>query len=222
MKLRQLLHLYAQEWNWFRTRILKLFLIILLVFLVAWAAYYFYYVNQPEKTLSKYHEIQKNRPINPASGWKLALSLFAHNARVGFLDLAMGLIPFLFLPLLKMMKMCSFLGIMSSWEHLNGNNVLNQVILHTLPHGVIELPTAVYSYCLGIIMCFQISKKLLSPFNPFPWKAKESPLFAEKKKVSEPLSSFIFHCFKSWLLIIAPLVFIAAIIEAFITALHFR
>lgn len=222
MKLRQMLHLYTQEWNWFRRRILKLFLITLLVFLVAWAAYYFYYVNQPEKTLSKYHEIQKNRPINTASGWKLALSLFAHNARVGFLDLAMGLIPFLFLPLLKMMKMCSFLGIMSSLEQLNRNNVLNQVTLHILPHGVIELLTAVYSYCLGILMCFKISKKLLSSFYPFPRKVQGSSLFGEKKKVSEPLSSFIFHCFKSWLLIIVPLVFIAALIEAFITALHFR
>lgn len=193
-----------------------------MVFLVAWAAYYFYYVNQPEKTLSKYHEIQKDIPLRTATGWKLALSLFTHNARVVFFDIALGLIPLLFLPLLKMMKMCSFLGIMSSWVHMNGYNVLNEIALRILPHGIIELPAAVYSYCLGIMMCFKISKKLLSPFNPFPWKAKESPIFGEKQKAREPLSSFIFHCFKSWLLIILPLVFIAALIEAFITAMHFK
>lgn len=216
------MHLYRQEWNWFRTRMLKLFLIIFLVFLIAWAAYYFYYVNQPEKTLSKYHEIQIDIPLRTATGWKLALSLFVHNAKVAFFDIALGLIPFLFLPLLKMMYMCSFLGIMSSCVHINGYNVLNQVALRILPHGIIELPTAAYSYSLGIMMCFKISKKLLAPFNPLPWKAKGSPLFGEDHKESEPLSSFIFHCFKNWLLVIVPLIFVAALIEAFITALHFK
>jgi uncharacterized membrane protein SpoIIM required for sporulation len=190
--------------------------------LAVWAVYYFYYVNQPEKTLSKYHEIQKDIPLRITAGWKLALSLFMHNASVAFFDIALGLIPLLFLPLLKMMKMCSFLGIMSSWVHMNGYNVPNEIARHILPHGIIELPTAAYSYSLGIMMCFKISKKLLSPFNPFPWKAKQSPLFGEKQKKSEPLSTFIFHCFKNWLLIIVPLVFIAALIEAFITASHFK
>jgi uncharacterized membrane protein SpoIIM required for sporulation len=219
--IKKLLSLYAQEWNWFRKRVLKVFVITFLVFLAASVAYYCYYANHPEKTLSKYHEIQKNIPLRTATGWKLALSLFIHNTKVTFFDIALGLIPVLFLPLLKMMTMCSFLGIMSAWAHVNGQNILNQVALHTLPHGFIELPAAVYSYSLGIVMCFKISKKLLAPFNPFPWKAKQSPLFGEKRKESEPLSSFIFHCFKNLLLIIVPLVFIAALIEAFITALHF-
>ena len=218
---KKLHNLYKQEWNWFRTRILKVFLITFLVLLVVWAAYFFYNINQPEKALSRYLEIQKDIPQHTSTGLSLAFRIFFNNTRVSFFSIASGLLPLMFLPMIHMVKLCSFLGLMSSVAHMNGDNVLSVVASHVLPHGIIELPAAAYSYCLGIAMCFRISKKLLSGFNPFPWKSKESPLFGEKQQTEEPLSSFIFHCFKNWLLIIMPLVFIAALIEALITARNF-
>jgi uncharacterized membrane protein SpoIIM required for sporulation len=64
-----------------------------------------------------------------------------------------------------------------------------------------------------------MSKKLLDTVSPFRWKPKEKPLFSQNHEERETLSSFISHCFKSWLLVIVPLLLIAALIEAFITPL---
>jgi len=94
-----------------------------------------------------------------------------------------------------------------------------QVLLFSFaPHGIFEFSAMVYATSIGIHLCLQISKKILNLERD-----ELIVLFSKKNKDyrSEDQISLFKRALKTWLGVIVPLLFVAAIIEAFITPFSF-
>ena len=218
-----LVQTYIKEWKWFKKRILNVFLIVLFIFILASSGSHFYFVKHPTKSIEKYNEFRNRsfqRIINNKNQWEMFLIVFLNNTIVIFLNIILGFIPFLFIPLIRLFKLCLVNGIMSSYIQINGLDLFSTLILGLAPHGIIELPLAIYSYSLGTMLSLQISKNIITSVITDSLIAKDMPLFGQtNEKESESFSDFISHYVKTWFIMLIPLTFVAAFVETFVTPL---
>ena len=89
---------------------------------------------------------------------------------------------------------------MGAYYHINGMP-LSVFLAGILPHGVFELPALAIAAALGFTLCLTLAKKIL--------RAPGTPLM--KDLASDVL--------RTLLLILFPLVLVAALMEAYVTPL---
>jgi len=141
----------------------------------------------------------------PAPSLLLAGFVFANNLRVSILSnllapFSLGVFPFL-VPAVVFAQIGYISGRILVQNGATIVDPLQFIVAYLLPHGVIELPTFLISAALGLRM----GAALLS--TPGNFTVGENLLWAAAQTV------------KVWLLIIAPLVLVAALIEGLITPL---
>jgi uncharacterized membrane protein SpoIIM required for sporulation len=145
----------------------------------------------------------------PAAGLPLALSIFANNLRVALLSsvfslFAFGVFAFL-VPAVAFAQIgfvASSLGAQGgSWASLGANSPLQFLISYVLPHGIIELPTAMLGAALGI----RIGAALMSPPKGF--------------SVGQNILWSLAQFFRVWALVLLPLFLAAGLIEGLISPL---
>lgn len=132
-----------------------------------------------------------------------SISVFAllfNNWWAMLLSAAYGLIPFLFLPVLSLATNSVLLGLFAAL-YLNNGLGLSAYLAGILPHGIFELPALVLSIACGLYLCLNINRQILA-----------SP---RKMPMVELLSGLL----RVLLLLVAPLVVIAAFVECYITPL---
>jgi uncharacterized membrane protein SpoIIM required for sporulation/ABC-type transport system involved in multi-copper enzyme maturation permease subunit len=148
----------------------------------------------------------------PGPGAGLALSIFANNLRVSILSnlfsaVSFGVFAFL-VPATAFAQVSLVATALAagggSWLRLGADSPLQFVLAYVLPHGIVELPTFILSAAIGL----RIGAALLA----------QPPGFTAGQNLLWALAQFV----KLWLLVLLPLVALAAAIEGFITPLIIR
>jgi stage II sporulation protein M len=160
----------------------------------------------------------------------MAVTLFYHNARASVLAVAAGLVPYLFLPILDPLINGGVLGLLASISKHSGLDVPRLFLTQVLPHGVFELTAVLYATSVGLYLSAGLGKRALAA-----WRRKKRLLqgqpppeavpanFLEtypERSAAEP-ESLAGNVFRSFLLVVLPLLLVAAFVEAFITP-HLR
>jgi stage II sporulation protein M len=156
----------------------------------------------------------------------LALTLFYHNVRASVVAVAAGCIPFLFLPILDPLLNGAVLGLLVSVTKHQGLDVPRLVLTQILPHGIFELTAVLYATSLGLYLSAGMGKKAVAAWRKRTGKppaAPDSPNFLETDPVRAAAEgeSLTRNVFRSFVLVVLPLLLIAAFIEGFITP-HLR
>jgi uncharacterized membrane protein SpoIIM required for sporulation len=143
----------------------------------------------------------------PPAGLPLALYIFANNVRVALLSSVFSLFAFGVFAFLVPAVAFAQIGFVAtslgarggSWVALGADSPLQFLIGYVLPHGVIELPTAILGAALGL----RIGAALMSPPKGF----------TVGRNILWSLAQF----FKVWGLVLLPLFLVSALIEGLIS-----
>jgi stage II sporulation protein M len=173
----------------------------------------------------------------------LALTLFYHNARASAVAVAAGAVPFLFLPILDPLVNGGVLGLLASASKHQGLDVPRLFLTQVLPHGVFELTAVLYATSLGLYLSAAMGRKAVKS-----WKIRREALPAERKGTrtqgtcpqtpAAPAAPLEFletypqrvaaeppgparNVVRSFVLVVLPLLFVAAAIEGLVTP-HLR
>lgn len=123
--------------------------------------------------------------------------LFFNNLRAMVLSAAYGFIPFVYFPAFSLGVNGILLGMMAAYYTHRGYSLLIYMA-GILPHGIFELPALVLSLACGLYLCRSITQYVRK----------------NEKGVMRPLVADMARLF---LLILAPLLLLAAAVEAYIT-----
>lgn len=145
------------------------------------------------------------RSASPGAGGLFALAetpeldpvaLFFHNLGASALAVALGLVPFLFLPLVPLFANAVVLGLISGMM-LGLGEPASWVAAGILPHGIFELPALLLSFALGFTLCRKLTARIC--------RRRARPLRA----IGCTLLMFI--------LFVLPLLAVAAAVESWVT-----
>ncbi len=130
-----------------------------------------------------------------------ALALFSNNLRATVFIMVYGLIPFIQLPALALGVNTMALGVLASWYIAQGYSIV-AFLAAVLPHGLAEFPALILAFGVGLYVCGQVTRRL--------FRRDESALH-------------IWDCLvlisRMLLLVLIPLLAVAAILEAYVTPL---
>ena len=128
-----------------------------------------------------------------------ALALFSNNLRATVFIMVYGLVPFIQLPALALGVNTMALGVLASWYIAQGYSIV-AFLAAVLPHGLAEFPALILAFGVGLYVCGQVTRRL--------FRRDESALH-------------IWDCLvlisRMLLLVLIPLLAVAAILEADVT-----
>ncbi len=125
-----------------------------------------------------------------------ALALFGNNLRAMVFSVLYGFIPFLYLPALSLGVNAMLIGVLTSL--MQGRWLLLAAGL--IPHGVFEIPALFLSLAAGLCLCKNINTYIRR----------------NEKGVMRPL---LLNILRVMLLLLVPLLALAAVMEAYVTPL---
>ena len=126
-----------------------------------------------------------------------ALALFLHNFRAMMSTILYGLIPFIYLPALLLGINAMALGFVGAYCANNGLSVLIY-LAGVLPHGIFELTAIVLALSAGFFLCANVTRRI---------RTREKGIVRASFALTAQL--LFLH--------IAPLLLIAAFVEAHVT-----
>ena len=156
----------------------------------------------------------------------LALTLFYHNVRASAIAVVAGWVPFLFLPILDPLLNGGVIGLLVSVSKHQGLDVPRLILTKILPHGVFELTAVLYATSLGMYLSAETGKKALAAWRerrrrrrgePLPVPAVENFLENYPESSAARDKSPALNVLRSFVLVVLPLLLIAALVEGFIT-----
>jgi stage II sporulation protein M len=222
--------LYRQEWKAWRSHYRKYFKYAARILGAGFVIGFVYFLVRPDQEKKALEFVVRSfKDIRlEGSPLVLALTLFYHNAQASVLAVAAGCVPFLFLPILDPLLNGSVLGLLVSVTKHQGLDVPRLVLTKILPHGVFELTGVLYATSLGLYLSAEVGKRVLAA-----WRNRRSRRQAQPHPVSDLTNvletyparpaaepeSLARNAFRSFILVVLPLLLIAAFIEGFITPL---
>ena len=226
--MKEILHLYKEEWIRFKTRYLKLFLLALLLFFVVAVVSYAVLLGRPEFTEQKFIELAERLMAKvPLDKGLLmtAVGILISNFTAVCLVVGLGIIPFLFLPAFGVSLNGGAMGVLTAFLTIRGVDLGPVLLYGLLPHGIFEIPAFLYAATLGIGLCLGMTRFILKEFFGRGGTADQSqpgdPVSPEKNPYrsssTESFADLWRHTLRSFALVIVPLLLLAAAIEAFIT-----
>ncbi|MBR6701267.1 MAG: stage II sporulation protein M [Firmicutes bacterium] len=185
-------------WNnkWFILFIL-MFIAEIVVFYVLNAQADDHYMDYVDNTMGKYpNEF---------------LFIFIENLKTDTKVMLHGIIPFFLGSIVA--AMMSIRSLIISLKFFSGLLPLNKILICTVPHGLVEIPCIVACMVFGCLISKELTLTVLKAVR------KKDLVFLDKTRKTIGLKKTVSFMFKSWLLIILPMTFTAALIETYITPL---
>ena len=138
--------------------------------------------------------------VSGEDGTLSAMALFANNLRACSITMVYGLLPYVQLPALAMGANAMVIGFLAAYCITAGSSPL-VFLLGILPHGLFELPALVLAFAMGLYVCGQMTRR------------------CRHDETAVPLWDCV--TLMSWLLLLVliPLLAVAAAIEAYVTPL---
>jgi len=183
---------YIKSWNYLKESKNFIYFSILAFFLFALVGFFF---PAPEAVANKIIELFKDilSKTEGLSGFELIIFIFKNNIQASLLGLVFGIV-FGIYPIFAIIFNGYVVGFAGKLATINGGVYS---LLSLIPHGIFELPAIFISFALGI--------KLGS--------------FIFKKDKLESLKDYISNSFRIFILIVIPLLIVAAIIEGILIAI---
>ena len=221
--------LYRDEWGMWSAHYKRYFTIAaraLGLGFVLGFAFFLLRPDQEKRALVFVMKSLKDIPLG-ASPLVLALTLFYHNAQASALAVVAGIIPFARLPVLDPVANGATLGLLASISKHQGLNVPLLFLKSVAPHGIIELPAVLYATSVGLYLSVSLGKKVLAALRrrqedrpPATPTHAETPggypeTYPERAEAGR--GNIAGNAFQSFVLVVLPLLLVAAFIEAFIT-----
>lgn len=197
-----LLNLYKNEWNLFKQSYWKMFVMFFVLFIGSSVASYFLFLGKEDELtflLIKIQEmfIEKGLFDLDMSSFELAIMLLKNNATASFIIYATGIIP-LFIPaIFIIIGNGALAGIVFASMKTAGQGILLPILTGIVPHGIFEIPAIVLSASLAFYVSAGIIRKIV------------------REDIS--LREYLFNSVKTFLLVVLPLLVIAAFVEAYIS-----
>ncbi len=203
-------------------------------------AFFSLWPAQEQKALELVVQALKDIPIG-GSAAVLALTLLYHNARASVIAVAVGAVPFLSLSIFDPLLNGGVLGLLASVSKHNGLDVPRLFLTQILPHGVFELTAVCYATAVGLHLSAGTGRKVAAA-----WRARrarktgreedpalipasagtEAPIEAATAGLPRPAGTapcglcepgLVRDAVRSFVLVVLPLLVVAAFIEGFIT-----
>ena len=203
---------YLSEWRFFRKKLLPLFLLVVFCFVALALATYLFHKGDPEGLKVWFEKfLERFAPYENLPPVLSFLKYLWNNSGVALLCILWGFIPFVFLPLFSMINNALFGG--KFFAFFIEKTGISSVLATTLPHAIIEIPVLLYAVSLGLLLCFQRSRRIIKK------RQMQETVFGQQVVISSEHDLTFRRLTRIFLLIIAPLLLLAAFIEAFITPL---
>ena len=189
--------------EFFRTKLRIVPWIISAVFLIfsfVGFALYSAAPEQAEQLISTFTEVIDQAGVISEEGTIRIFPLLLNNWRAMVFCILYGLIPFIFLPVTAAISNASLMGILAAHYYHNGQSMA-LFFAGILPHGIFEIPALILSVSLGTVLCFYMV------------------LFLFRHKKAVPMLELCTNILRTLLLVIFPMIVLAAIIESYITPL---
>lgn len=141
--------------------------------------------------------LDENGTISP---W----ALFGNNLQASLSAAAMGLVPFVFLPVLSLVLNSVIIGAvlsLSGSTAMGGITAGQMVLLGLLPHGIFEIPAFALGIAMGLYLCRQMNGTL------------------RKRPGTPRIEAVLPHLCRVTVFGVVPLLAAAAVIETFVTPL---
>lgn len=188
--------------DYYRKNLMSLFTILLLCFIGVTILGAVALVSQKEVVLSFMREITEvfeNSEVMEDNMIHYFPLLF-NNLRVGGLCILLGLVPFLFIPVIILLVNALVLSFVAAFS-LNTEIGIGFFLLGIIPHGIFEIPAIVLGATTGLTICRYLTGLILGRRTG-----------AEMKDaLSGAVHVFVF--------LITPLFILAAVIETYFTPL---
>ena len=219
--------LYREEWAAWRRDYRKYFKYAARALGLGFVAGYVFFSLWPaqeKKALDLVIESLKDISLQ-APPLALALTLFYHNARASVVAVAAGVIPFAFLPIFDPIINGGVLGLLVSISKHQHLPVPRLVLTQILPHGVFELTAVLYATGVGLYLSAAMGRKARAAWlkrrtmkdaattATAPEVLEANPEQAAVAFSESPARNVV----RSFVLVVLPLLLIAAFIESFIT-----
>ncbi len=203
-----LLSCYLEEWNYFKAKLCFRLLLAAAIFLMSTILFYIWFSQHPQtamKVIKYIGEQLRSKGFYGPNRFNNCLNIFVHNATANLLIGISGIIPFLFIPIWILLISANVLGALIAALQIKEISTLLGIFLTILPHAIFELPATFYSASIGILICAECSRKLI----------RKHPMETRSLWIRNILK----NAARSYVLIIGPLLALAAAIETFITPL---
>jgi stage II sporulation protein M len=192
------------EWIWIKKTLgLPLFLLFVLFVLSALFTHFLLVLHpqEAEKLFSLMAKIlQQKIPVHEP-GYPLFLAILKNNLQASLLVLVTGLVPFLFIPVFAVLANGAGIGVITAVYQNSGLDPGALLLFGIAPHGLFEIPAFLFSAGIGLhLSIFLIKLILVSPPQNRP-----TFLFSLKRALL------------LWLVIVVPLIIVAALVETFFT-----
>jgi stage II sporulation protein M len=226
---------YGNEWAMWKAHYKKYFLAAARVLGLGFVLGFLVFMARPdleEQGLAFVMKSLRDIPLGVKPP-ELALNLFYHNARASALAVAAGVVPFACLPVLDPFVNGATLGLLASISKHKGLNVPLLFLRSVAPHGIIELPAVLYATSVGIYLSLTAGRMAVAA-----WRKKKRDKDDDRRASEEPPDSqdggfleaypvrsevgpgsLAGDVLRSFLLVVLPLLAVAALIEAFVTPL---
>lgn len=135
--------------------------------------------------------------IADESGPLRAISIFIHNVRAAMTAVLYGFVPYLFLPAVVLGTNSMILGFVGA-HYVNSGRPILLYLAAIVPHGIFEIPALVLVIACGLYLCACLVRRI---------RTGERQIV--KQAISRILRLILFQ--------ILPLLFLAALIEAYVT-----
>jgi len=172
---------------------------ILAAFAFFFLSFYFedFIIQQTNSLAEQMIDGNKEDPTNVQK----FLSILLNNLFVGGTVILCGFIPIYGLPIIYGLLSFASVGIIAGYGIIMEHNILQTMIIAFLPHAIIEIIPILYSVAVGMY----VNKNMI--YKVF---------FGNKK--SGKVRDLLKRGTTSYMLIIIPLFFLSALVEAFITS----
>jgi stage II sporulation protein M len=197
---------YFREWEFFRGHLENIFVFLMFFAVMLTVLIYFSLLEEPEalqKVFGSIQEALKEKGLLEIAGkssfW-MAGKIFLNNLEATLIFTALGLIPFFAGSVIFVSSMGVLLGATLAITATKGIAIVTLFKL-TVPHGGVELLAVFYGASLGAFLSLQITKML----------------FSKHRKTMVPLQIVLQRCLTSYILVVLPLLALAALIESFVT-----
>ena len=127
----------------------------------------------------------------------MAAAIFANNLTAAFSAILWGLVPFAYLAAFPLGFNFFLIGALGAYYVRSGSS-LGVYLVGILPHGIFELPALILSCALGLLICRTGTEKL-------------------RKRSDVSFLRRVLDCNRVFLSFVAPLLLVAALVEAYIT-----
>lgn len=223
--------LYREEWQAWRRDYRKYFKVAARALGVGFVAGYLFFTLWPaQEQRALQYVVQALKDIDlKAAPLVLALTLFYHNARATAVALAAGAVPYLMLPILDTLFNGGVLGLLVSIAKHQRLPVIRLVATQILPHGVFELTGVLYATSVGLYLSVEMGRRVraarLKRRGPVSVTTEPRPenfleAYPERAAAAAALNPAR-NAVRSFVLVVLPLLFVAAMIEGLITP-HLR